>query len=455
MARSKQSKRVSWAPDVKLCQVRLFLSEDTPQSGSGAQDHLQAKASWLQHSREVSSDESLPPGFEALLIPYQSKGISQIPTIKWKAPLKFLLNREWLVVAGEESEEVRLQNQRQLGVFEAIYPRPSSIPPNPVVSEVKDSHNDDARIPLIPITAIEDEDLSDELDSQAAIDASGLVRHSNVTQVLMDTKTPSMSNSTLEGSAGSTELHVPTIHNSEKQVVSFIPSVEPDVVAAASAAFTALMRSSEEGSLIDPDLLIKILSDPILIGKLVAEYGMPGQQHPPPVSATTPAPPAASPAPANLSAPLPTSQMGQFDSPQNAVLCHPTNSQTSPTAIQITANPIVSGPQVRDMSYLKTLIQQHGGDKQEVVDSNHAPFDGHCGYPFKALGGNDLDQGIQASLRRDSKPKIPKPCIYFNSPRGCRRGADCLYVHDVSLPRTIERQSRKKIKLDKETIRRV
>ena len=43
--------------------------------------------------------------------------------------MQFQLNPEWLVVAGGESEEVAIQNQRLRGVLEAIYPRPSSIPP--------------------------------------------------------------------------------------------------------------------------------------------------------------------------------------------------------------------------------------------------------------------------------------------------------------------------------------
>ena len=43
--------------------------------------------------------------------------------------LQILYNPDWLVVAGEESEEVALQNERMFGALEAIYPRPSNIPP--------------------------------------------------------------------------------------------------------------------------------------------------------------------------------------------------------------------------------------------------------------------------------------------------------------------------------------
>lgn len=42
--------------------------------------------------------------------------------------MQFLLTAEWQVVAGEESKEVDVQNQREMRVLEAVYPRPSAIP---------------------------------------------------------------------------------------------------------------------------------------------------------------------------------------------------------------------------------------------------------------------------------------------------------------------------------------
>lgn len=43
--------------------------------------------------------------------------------------LQFEVNSAWRVVAGEESREAETQNQREMRVLEAIYPRPSAIPP--------------------------------------------------------------------------------------------------------------------------------------------------------------------------------------------------------------------------------------------------------------------------------------------------------------------------------------
>lgn len=85
-----EGKRVSWASDLNLRQVRLFLSEDCPSEvGLGAQDHLQAKASWLLHSTGLGSDDTLPPGFEVAHPENQWQiKLSQIPVNQWRCPPK-------------------------------------------------------------------------------------------------------------------------------------------------------------------------------------------------------------------------------------------------------------------------------------------------------------------------------------------------------------------------------
>lgn len=40
-----------------------------------------------------------------------------------------MLNLTWRVVVGEESQEVEVENQREMRVLEAVYPRASAIPP--------------------------------------------------------------------------------------------------------------------------------------------------------------------------------------------------------------------------------------------------------------------------------------------------------------------------------------
>ncbi|XP_043709754.1 zinc finger CCCH domain-containing protein 6-like [Telopea speciosissima] len=438
MRGSQKSKRVSWASDVNLCQVRLFLSDDSPsQVGIGAQDHLQTKTSWLLHSTGMG-DDHLPPGFEAAHPANQLKELSLIPLIKWKCPPTFVLIPSWQVVAGEESKEAEVEDQREMRVLEAVYPRPSAIPSSPSVSlEVEDYQHDDSHTPLIPVTPIEDEDATDP--------SCNLVAPTNcmssppfiVSQSLLPPGMKPQSQYDVHSA-----WKAPT---TEKPALDAVP--EADIVAAASAAFTAIMRSNEQGSLIDNDLLVKMLNHPKLIEKLVADYGKPSisQSTPKPKSPPmTPLPPPVHINRIEVDVPFsaaPTT--GHFYPVTNSVL--PTLNLPPPGIVQS-----VKAPPVKDINYYKSLIQQHGGEKPETQD-----------HPFTQLSDRQNQQilesnpePVQSSKRRDSKPKIMKPCIYFNSSRGCRNGAKCAYQHDGSYQRRAgsiqEAQSAKRVKLDRE-----
>lgn len=127
-------------------------------------------------------------------------------------------------------------------------------------------------------------------------------------------------------------------------------------------------------------------------------------------------------------------------------------------------------PAVKSVHYYKSLIQLHGGDKQEGPDQNPVQF-GNLGNPIDYHNNmtgvsNSMDLvgpglvgvssamdpiGLNSVNQRDPKAKIPKPCAYFNTPRGCRHGASCLFQHDApSIPQRIEQQkgTTKRIKLD-------
>ena len=266
------------------------------------------------------------------------------------------------------------------------------------------------------------------------------------------------------------------------------PNAEPDVLAAASAAFTAIMRSSEEGSLIDRDLLIKILSNPVMVEKLASEYGVPKQNLPMPPAVTaaaapshqpvviTPAAPsrqpvftasvASSPRPPPqiaLSAPLSAPPMSHMFHVPNT-LPPPGLNQRHPPPMSHHSHPIpivnpvqAPGPPVKDANYYKSLIQLHGGDKPEALDQNSVQFS-NLSNPLNyqsnmngASNGGDLI-GVGGPNQRDMKPKVLRPCVYFNTPRGCRHGASCLYQHDASsIPQRIEQNkgTTKRIKLER------
>ncbi|XP_068645542.1 zinc finger CCCH domain-containing protein 6 isoform X2 [Aristolochia californica] len=440
MARSQKSKRVSWPPDVNLCQVRLFLSEDAPSlSGSGSQDHLQAKTSWMLHSMGAGTDDHLPPGFEA---PQQST--PRIPIIKWCCPPMLLLSPSWQVVAGEESKEVEAQTQREVRVLEAVYPRPSAIPPNPSVSpDALSYQHGDVGTQLVPITPVEDDDSVDQSDPSPSI---GLFETSEMQS--FSKSFPDRRN-----------LHPPRDTRSELDVVA---AAEPDVVAAATAAFTAIMRTNEAGSLIDRDLLIKILSNPQLIDHLVKDYGTPA----PSIQMTTN--PVSNPVTASVTMPV-SSQPVHINRPESS-----STSTATPLATSTFTQPAVSGhfhpltntvapaltmrpplaststmttsPVVKDINYYKSLIQQHGEEKRE------AQFGKRLSYHNLGLSMETIQQ--QNPKARDSRGKIQKPCIYFNTPKGCRHGVNCAYQHDASFQQRVasipEVQSAKRMKLEGE-----
>ncbi|OVA12620.1 zinc finger protein [Macleaya cordata] len=444
-------------------QVRLFLTEDSPsQVGLGAQDHLQAKTSWLLHSTGAGSDDHLPPGFEggAQSANQLKKELSQIPLVKWQCPPRFFLNPHWQVVAGQESKEVETQNQREMRVLEAVYPRPSAIPPSPSIPLESENPYDDRQTPLIPVTPIEDEDAPD----------------SSFNSVVAPINNPFLSQLPVPpqsllapGILQTSQCNVsvsPNIPTNEKSGVGLVPGVEPDVVAAASAAFTAIMRSNEQGSLIDHELLIKILSSPKLIEKLVTDYGTtPANANP---QTTAPKPPMNLSAP--QSGPLPVHinriapetsastlpMNGHFYPVTNAVttLLHPRPPPPPPPPggiVQMSTTPTVKAPPpVKDINYYKSLIQQHGGERPENEDPTPPQFSNHQQH----LGANQ-EQPLQSSKQRgEPKPKIMKPCIYFNSSRGCKHGANCAFQHDSSFQQRMgsipESQSTKRMKLDRE-----
>ncbi|CAN1314829.1 Zinc finger CCCH domain-containing protein 6 [Linum perenne] len=399
MRGSQKLRRITWASDSNLCQVRLFLSDESPsQVGASPQDHLQAKASWVSHLTGTASDDVLPPGFELGQHPNQPQiKASDVPLVKWRCPPRFSIDLQWLVVSGEESQDVEPQNQREMRVLEAVYPRPSAIPTNPTFSgEAKDSQYNDHQVPVIPITPIEDEDSSD------------------------------VPNNSVGSMSAQPQLSVPGLPHQFGSILE--KDVEPDVLA---AAVSIINGSTEQGSLIDHDLLIKILSNPKLIEKLVKD---PAKQDAPFVASADPSAPKIS----SQGVPfyrLPNNHLGR-GIPGLSVQAPPAASYLNipPPAVAASSSGVAAAP-VKDVSYFKNLIQQHGGERQDRYGQQQQRHD-QLGF---------------------SKPrtKIMKPCAYFNSSRGCRNGVNCSFQHDTSSQERMggvpsEIQNSKRMKMDRE-----
>uniref|UniRef100_A0A8I6XQH6 C3H1-type domain-containing protein n=13 Tax=Mesangiospermae TaxID=1437183 RepID=A0A8I6XQH6_HORVV len=519
---SRRSRRVSWATGPSLCKVRLFISEDSPsQAGLRPQDNLQAKGSTsLMHAAGSSSDDSLPPGFESLQPANDLKiDISQIPIIRWKCPPHILLNPEWQVASGKESREIPVQNERMFGVLEAIYPRASNIPPNPFVSlDVKDAHYDDSETPLIPVIPVEDDDASDQSEGPM-VDPPNDYHQSN--------DAPLASNASV--TAAQQHPHGST-------------GVEPDVLAAASAAYTAIMQSNQKGSMVDRDLLVKILSDPVQVERLMKEYNQirqkqsasssvvaPMPRGPPPqmtmsapasysnhmttfqnTNSTLPPPPqmaprpmmnrlpqgyppvpmnhppgsspainlrpGSSPAMSRPQGPSPVMSRPQGPSPvmsrppgpnpamshppgsnpatsnppgSNPAMSHPPGSNLAMSYPPGSSSPAMnfSGAPPRAINYYKTLIHQHGGERQESLEQHGRQFGMYPQSAPPQTSGIDAMNGASVT-NRDMKTRPTRPCAYFNGPRGCRNGANCTFLHDSSPPSRQQENDSKRLKLD-------
>ncbi|KAL6844419.1 hypothetical protein ACP4OV_026092 [Aristida adscensionis] len=460
MMGSRRPRRVSWANGANLCKVRLFLSEDSPsQAGLRPQDNLQAKGSWLMHAAGPSSDDSLPPGFESLQPSNDLKiDISKVPLIRWRCPPKILLNPDWFVVAGEESVEAALQNERVFGALEAIYPRPSNIPPNPFVSpDVMDSHYDDSQTQLVPLIPVEEDDASDQLE-EPHIDLPNNYHQSDKYGSAMSS-VPQVSDAPITTSQQQT--------NGSISGASSSLTTEPDVLAAASAAYTAIMQSNQMGNMIDQDLLIKILSDPAQLERLMKEYGTIKHEQSTTSSAVAPmlpGPPAqvTSSAPASFPDPVAAYHGMNPTLPPPppvtnrlppAIPSVPTNPPAipsvpmNPPASSVHAVNFSSGP-VRGINYYKTLIHQHGGERQEPLEQHNGMQFGMYQQSVPAQPSTADVVSVATMPSRDTKPRPMKPCAYYNSARGCRNGANCTFLHDVSAARKEQPKGSKRVKLD-------
>ncbi|KAF9682219.1 hypothetical protein SADUNF_Sadunf05G0085900 [Salix dunnii] len=261
MKRSSKSNRVSWAPGHNLCQERLFVSEECPSKvGGQVQDHLRKKASLhLLHSSGKEPND-FPPGFEGrhFLSPFKRE-LSCFPMIHWKCPPKLVVSSNWHVTAGEESQESQAQKLREMRALEAVYPRPSSVPHSPVVSvDVQDADYDDSLTPVIPLVPVEEEE-APELPS-------------DLTGPLKTSQSPALPPFLLSsGTLNTSKCNIPALNPLLSEKPAFGKSPNPgttNLISAASAAVTAIMKNKGHGSLIDTGLLVKILSDPKMIEDL-------------------------------------------------------------------------------------------------------------------------------------------------------------------------------------------
>jgi len=530
-------KKVSWAPENNLCQVRLFLAEDAPlQAGQiGLQDQLQAKKPWLWHAIESGIDDDLPPGFErSTPVPYRQQEVSIAPQTTWRCPPRFVINPSWQVVAGDESHEIELQYEREVRILEAVYPRQSAIPPCPAEPPETWEGYDDSRTPLIPLIPIEEEEEAEDLDDAITLFSSHQRDKSSGASHFADNNdTGSLLNSTGMPSYCDNSATARVEQNRHTTTSQYNTTIEPDVAAAAAAAFVAIMRTNEEGSMIDQDLLIKILSNPQIIETLISQHiknnntqmecsptSLPVNKKPngnefthkfenDAISPSNCKPQVAPSvnlgtnknrvsngeipsSQAQSSASLPNSDARIFithelvprpsegleitnarnnkmpmasSTPLPSTSGHASSQMVSrptmlpvtsthavshiPNGVPTTTQTVIAGTKwtgSQNEQYYKNLIQQHGGpNKNDHIHQNGLHYrkeliqqhGGQQGFERTQIQPGNM--GGHSSVIDANKAKFRKNCLYFNSPKGCRRGASCLFLHElVDRPRLDE-----------------
>ncbi|CDP01915.1 unnamed protein product [Coffea canephora] len=241
------------SPRLLLVQAKFFQSED-------CLSEVGREPPGNPHEKVSNENIAIADGFPGSSVgsypnPLSHKGVSHIPQIPWRTPPRqFDLKFECHVAAGEESEEVEVQKHREMRVHEAVYPHFSAVPHCPSISsDVEAEHFDDWHTPVIPVTAIEE---AAETDCLAKPEPAKLPQSPSTSEIFDIPQCKSLLSREL--SKGKKSDHAP------------LQDLDGPMVAAA-AATTAIMKSKEPPSLIDPELLIKLLSNPELVQKLIAE----------------------------------------------------------------------------------------------------------------------------------------------------------------------------------------
>lgn len=327
---------------------------------------------------------------------------------------------------------------------------------------VKNTFVNDQNTLLIPITPIEDEN--------AELDTSAVDYMAPNPQVRLLAQGTSLS----QGCGATTP---------RAQFPSTV--TESDLVSAANAASTALMANSDLKELIDRNWLVKLLNDRKMIEQLTMNpraasivKNLPpssllnissshlqniqatGSQNipslwmqsmssfslhswpsigppsmldlsslannfygPPPTVVSRGDPPSAAPT-------------RPFHHPHKIMGTVPSFRPSVANLLSGTPSASLGDPRTKDVNYCKSLIRQHGGERQETLPH---------------LCSQTTQESANTKKRRGEKSKM-KPCIFFKSPMGCRNGVNCAFLHDTTSQQRVSSisdvQSSKRAKMD-------
>eukprot|EP00252_Welwitschia_mirabilis_P016868 TRINITY_DN3753_c0_g1_i1.p1 TRINITY_DN3753_c0_g1~~TRINITY_DN3753_c0_g1_i1.p1 ORF type:complete len:439 (+),score=75.87 TRINITY_DN3753_c0_g1_i1:528-1844(+) len=409
------------------------------------------------------------------------------------------MNPIWQVVAGDESEEIKTQSQRELRNLEAVYPRLSAIPQCPSEPQDAPESNDLLDPPQIPLVPIEEEE-----DGLQEVVTAGLDSNQQG-----EATVPSNEMWLQSVVSGSSTTKFDQTFNTQ---ISQSDATKTEIAAAAATVFEAVMRSNDQGSMIDQDLLIKFLSNPKIVETLIGQDQknindknrtadstmeinsnlllhyqkhndvMPVHKHECetnfPISCQPAIPPSVNPLLNNnkfyvseglsnqsnssqvFAAPQMSTQKNEsfeFTNsranippmssmiPAQLTAMHQSSQAVSRSGI-LTGGPVVVSNSTQpntsasdktssiNEQYYKNLIQQHGAlNKNDHFQNGVQHRRKECYAQTFDRAGELQSTGstIQPGMADFNKPKIRKPCIYFNSSKGCRRGATCNFLHET------------------------
>ncbi|MCO5612268.1 hypothetical protein L7F22_066533 [Adiantum nelumboides] len=412
-----------------MCQqVCLFAVEDAPALlRLVSQDFLEARK--VRMIRALSAID-MHPGSGSAATKRAKLDVAAVlvmdAQLTWSCPKRVSYDPLWLVAAGDNSSEVPAEQHREVRVLEAFYPRISAIPASPIEPPKGESEIDEATLLQIPLISCDDEG----------------------------------------------DAHSEGVRSTTKDMISsgmparLTPQIDsdPDVAAAAAAAF-AVLKAQERGSLIDRDLLIKILSNPLVTEHLknsninllsgsnsVADPHIGGAvengkervhlnssmtrgrgTHARPVDRGVLQWQQGSP----MWQPLGSNGRsvhgrGSFEQEKgilgNGEGAYGLNSFMEQLC-QDASKKLFPHSHIRCIPTNETLRQSpcfhENMAPQNLVGLNCQPFfESSLPYPKKGTGTRERIPAASAKIR--------KPCLFFNTPKGCRNGIHCKFVHELN-----------------------
>lgn len=360
---------------------------------------------------------------------------------------------------------------------------------SPSVSfEVEKEDYDDNLTPIIPIIPIEEEESMDITPDDVAV-----TKHADSPTNLQSQNLPHH----IPAAATSSKLSSTDVLSSSlgNPVPAVSPSLEVDLAAAASSALAAaLISSSDQCSLIDTDLLLRIFNDPTMIGNLTNQHktaattvsgttpttdkpsispvsvltstfdkpsvplfrpvsGNSAATHSFALPTPTPTPP---PPPSHPHAFTPTPQIHRRANkeipPRSNGMLPNLNTYTPQPRVVVSSGVKRAAPlaSVSSSEFSKVALSSVSPNQVQVqsgtAGSASAKKDANYYKNLIRQHGSDKQDSQIGKLHNNNQDlksvnnnmvrpilKTQKPCMYFSTPRGCRNGSNCPYQHDTSV----------------------